>query len=129
VNILNFQYGPGDLSTASARGVPQVPLGTNLQFNNLDGALIYHTITTCRFPCKGPTGAAFPIADGQTSTGRNVDLDSSEMGLGTPFIGPATNRLSWQTPVTQEAGYEPGEIVTYFCRIHPFMRGAFQVSN
>jgi hypothetical protein len=129
VNILNFQYGPGDLSTASTRGVPQVPLGTNLQFNNLDGALIYHTITTCRFPCKGPTGAAFPIADGQTSTGRNVDLDSSEMGLGTPFIGPATNRLSWTTPVTREAGYKPGEVVTYFCRIHPFMRGAFQVSN
>ena len=23
--------------------------------------------------------------------------------------------------------FKPGEIVTYFCRIHPFMRGAFQV--
>ncbi|MGH3433990.1 MAG: cupredoxin domain-containing protein, partial [Thermocrispum sp.] len=129
VNILNFQYGPGDLSTASTRGVPQVPLGSNLQFNNLEGALILHTVTTCRFPCKGPTGAANPIADGQTSTGRAVDLDSSEMGLGVPAIGPATNRLSWRTPVTREAGYEPGEVVTYFCRIHPFMRGAFQVSE
>ena len=31
--------------------------------------------------------------------------------------------------MTREAGYQPGEIVTYFCRIHPFMRGAFEVTE
>lgn len=129
VNIANFQYMPGDLSTIESNGVPQVPLGAKLQFVNLEAALIYHTITTCRFPCKGPTGAAFPIADGTTSTGRSVDLDSSEMGIGTPYIGPATNQVSWRTSITRGAGFKPGEVVTYYCRIHPFMRGAFQVGK
>jgi hypothetical protein len=129
VNIAAFQYLPGDLSRVQSQGVPQVPLGTNLQFTNLEGAAILHTITTCKFPCLGPTGAAFPLADGKTSGGRNLDLDSSQVGLGVPVIGGATNRLTWSTPITREAGYKPGETVTYFCRIHPFMRGAFQVKE
>lgn len=129
VNIANFQYLPGDLSTVSSGGVPQVPLGSDLQFTNLEGALIYHTITTCRFPCLGPTGAAFPIPDGRTSLNRRLDLDSSELGIGTPAIGPTKQELTWKVPITKEAGYRPGEVVTYFCRIHPFMRGAFQVAE
>ena len=24
-------------------------------------------------------------------------------------------------------GLKPGDVVTYFCRVHPFMRGAFKV--
>jgi hypothetical protein len=129
VNIANFQYYPGDLSRVKREGVPQVPLGSNLNFINLDGAAILHTITTCKFPCLGPTGAAFPLPDGQTSIGRNLDLDSSQVGLGVPVISGATNRLTWMTPITREAGYQPGETITYFCRIHPFMRGAFQVTD
>ena len=129
VNIASFQYFPGDLSRVRSEGVPQVPLGTNLQFTNLEGAALLHTITTCKFPCLGRTGAAFPLPDGQTSSGRALDLDSSQVGLGVPSLGGATNRLMWSTPITREAGYRPGETITYFCRIHPFMRGAFQVAN
>jgi hypothetical protein len=129
VLIANFLYAPGDLSTRSSTGIPQVPLGSNLRFSNAEGAGIYHTVTTCAFPCLGQTGAAFPLADGKTSKGRELDLDSSEVGFGAPEIGPAAQRLDWQLPVTKEAGFEPGETVTYFCRVHPFMRGAFEVTQ
>ncbi len=129
VNIANFQYLPGDLSRIAGSGVPTVKLGSNLQFTNLEGAAIYHSITTCRFPCLGSTGAAFPLADGKTSIGRPLDLDSGELGIGAPVIGPAKQTLNWDVPVTREAGFQPGETVTYFCRIHPFMRGAFKVTD
>jgi hypothetical protein len=129
VAIANFLYAPGDLSTRSMTGVPQVRLGSKLRFTNAEGAGIYHTITSCRFPCLGETGAAFPLADGTTSKGRSLDIDSSELGFGTPAISAPKQRLDWELPVTKEQGYRPGETVTYFCRVHPFMRGAFEVKE
>lgn len=129
VAVANFVYTPGDLTTLSMTGVPQVKLGTKLRFTNVEGSTIYHSVTSCGFPCLGPTGASFPLPDGATSSGRQIDFDSSELGFGTPAIGPTKQRLDWQLPVTREAGYEPGETVTYFCRIHPSMRGAFQVTE
>jgi len=129
VAIAGFLYEPGDLTTAATTGIPQVKLGTDLTFVNADGALAPHTITTCKFPCLGPTGAAFPIANGETSSGRQLDLDSSELGVGIPYITGMKNRLDWTVPVTEEEGFEPGETVTYYCRIHPSMRGAFKVTD
>ena len=129
VTIADFLYEPGDLSTLSMTGVPTVPLGSRLRFTNVDGHTIYHTATSCAFPCLGPTGAAFPLADGKTSLGRSLDFDSSELGIGPPYIGPAKNELDWDLPVTEEEGFQPGEVVTYFCRIHPSMRGAFEVTR
>ena len=129
VGIADFLYAPGDLSMISMTGVPTVKLGTDLRFTNFDGPVIYHTVTSCKFPCLGRTGTAFPLSDGQTSKGRNVDFDSSELGFGTPSIGPAKQTLNWSLPVTKESGFEPGEIATYFCRIHPGMRGAFEVQQ
>jgi hypothetical protein len=125
VAIANFQYAPGDLS--SGGGVPQVKLGTDLTFVNVEGAAIYHTITTCGFPCLGPTGSAFPLPNGGTSVGRTADFDSTELGIGAPYVGATSQRLDWRLPVNAQSGFKPGEIVTYYCRIHPFMRGAFQV--
>ena len=129
IGIANFQYFPGDLSTVSGSGVPQVELGSTLRFINDESAAVLHTVTTCKFPCLGPTGAAFPLPDGESSTGRRVDLDSSQVGFGLPAISGAKNTFEWSTPITREEGYTPGETVTYFCRIHPFMRGAFQVTD
>jgi plastocyanin len=129
VGIADFIYAPGDLSMISMTGVPTVKLGSDLRFTNFDGPVIYHTVTSCKFPCLGQTGTAFPLSDGQTSKGRNVDFDSSELGFGTPSIGPAKQTLNWSLPVTKESGFEPGEIATYFCRIHPGMRGAFEVQE
>jgi plastocyanin len=129
VTIADFIYAPGDLSMIEMTGVPTVSLGDSLGFTNLDGSAIYHTVTSCKFPCLGPTGTAFPLSNGRTSQGRRVDFDSSELGIGAPAIGPAKQELSWSLPVTAERGYRPGEIVTYFCRIHPGMRGAFEVTR
>jgi plastocyanin len=128
ITIGDFLYAPGDLSQVQTTGIPTVKLGSNLTFTNADSALdVYHTITTCRFPCLGATGSAFPLADGQTSTGRQIDLDSSELGYGIPTISGVKNEAQWSIPITQDQGYQPGEVVTYFCRIHPSMRGAFKV--
>ncbi len=129
VAIANFLYMPGDFSMLGMTGVPQVGLGETLQFLNLEGVLIYHTITACKFPCLGRTGISFPLADGETSSGRRVDFDSSELGIGIPAIGPAKQQLDWGLPVTRKAGFRPGDTVTYFCRIHPSMRGAFEVKG
>jgi hypothetical protein len=129
VSIADFVYAPGDLSRSQSAGIPKVKLGTTLRFTNFDGAAIYHTITSCGYPCLGVTGAAFPLADGATSGQRPLDFDSSELGYGAPGIGPAKQTLNWQLPVTRKQGFKPGETVTYFCRIHPFMRGAFEVTK
>jgi plastocyanin len=129
VGIVDFLYEPGDLSTISMTGVPTVKMGQELKFTNIDGFAVYHTVTSCKFPCLGRTGTAFPLSDGATSKGRAVDFDSSELGYGAPTIGPAKQTLNWSLPVSRESGFEPGEIVTYFCRIHPGMRGAFEVQQ
>src|SRR5207302_823531 len=54
VAVVDFQYQPGDLSMISMTGVPTVKLGTALRFTNMEGATIYHTATSCAFPCLGP---------------------------------------------------------------------------
>ena len=62
-----------------------------------------------------PNGAqrlTYPIADGP------VQFESNTLGSRIP----ATGVNEWKTP----ANLRPGTY-TYFCRIHPFMRGAFRV--
>jgi plastocyanin len=129
VTIADFLYAPGDFSTLSMSGVPTVPLGSKVRFTNADGHAIYHTVTSCAFPCLGPTSASFPLANGTTNQGRPLEFDSSQLGIGPPYIGPAKNELGWDLPVTEQDGFKPGEVVTYFCRIHPSMRGAFEVTQ
>jgi plastocyanin len=128
VGILNFLYNPGDLTTISMTGLPTVKLGSTLRFANADGLAIYHTVTSCAYPCTGPTSASFPLADGKTSLGRPLDFDSGEIGFGAPEIGPAKQTIEYQLPITAKEGFQPGEVVTYFCRIHPSMRGGFEVT-
>jgi plastocyanin len=92
--------------------------GQSLDFVNRDASRdIFHTITGCRLPCTAQTGIAFPLANGPT-------FDSGELGAGPVGFTAASNRLSWQTP----ADLAPGTYA-YFCRIHPFMRGAFRVEG
>ena len=117
IDITNFEYEPGDLDYATQ--IPTVPAGTALRFRNLDapssGYGIWHTITSCSLPCNGSTGIAFPIADA------SEQLDSGQLGnYGAPTVGHRT----WSTPTT----LSPGDY-SYFCRVHPFMRGAFRVTS
>jgi plastocyanin len=117
IDILDFKYTLGDLSLAGSGALPPVVrAGHSLRFRNVDdGRRIYHSLTSCRPPCNRSTGIAYPIADGP------VQFESSTLGSAVP---PATGKLEWQTPPNLDAG-----TYTYFCRIHPFMRGAFRVKN
>jgi plastocyanin len=132
IDIKGYIYGQGDLSLTGVNGrPPTVQAGHSLTFTNLDAtklmtaqASAYHTITACKQPCDRTTGIAYPIANG------NAQFDSGELGYGPnlPIQGyngkftPAANRNTWKTPKSLAAG-----TYTYFCRIHPFMRGAFRV--
>ena len=119
--ITDFLYGQGDLlrgGAALAAGRPSRP-AQSLTFVNRDAArTIFHTITACRAPCNRTTGIAYPLADGP------VDFDSGELGFGPQGFTPAANRDTWSTPATLGSG-----TYTYFCRIHPFMRGSFRVKG
>ena len=90
--------------------------GQSLTFVNRDDPKrLYHSITSCKAPCNKSTGIAYPIADGP------VQFESGTLGTDRPIT---TGAVSWSTPKNLKAG-----TYTYFCRIHPFMRGAFRVKN
>jgi plastocyanin len=115
LDVLDFKFTLGDLSLPGAAGRPPVvKRGRSITFRNVDDPrAIYHSITSCKPPCNRATGIAYPIADGP------VQFESGTLGSAVP---PATGRLEWRTP----RNLDPGTY-TYFCRIHPFMRGAFRV--
>jgi plastocyanin len=95
-----------------------VPRGRSLRFVNRDARRgILHSITACRAPCNRATGIAYPLADGP------VAFDSGNLGFGPAGLTPAAQRATWRTP----RNLRPGTY-TYFCRVHPFMRGAFRVT-
>jgi plastocyanin len=118
--ITDFLYGQGDLLRGGAASrPPAIAPGQSLTFVNHDAAdTIYHTITACKAPCNRSTGIAYPLADGP------VDFDSGELGYGPEGFTAAANRDTWSTP----SNLAPGTY-TYFCRIHPFMRGSFRVQQ
>jgi plastocyanin len=124
VDIQGFAYTRGDLALTGSRGRPPVVrAGRSITFKNLDSVpgqaqdtAIFHTITSCREPCNRTTGIAYPIANGR------VRFDSKELGFGPAGLTPASNRQTWKTPRSLRSG-----TYTYFCRIHPFMRGSFRV--
>jgi plastocyanin len=126
VLIQNFLYGVGDFSLPGARKRPPlVRAGQSLRFTSLDATReipanrsAYHTITSCKAPCTGTTGIAYPLADAK------VQFDSGELGFGPSGFTPAAQRNTWDTPKSLKPG-----TYTYFCRIHPFMRGAFRVTK
>ena len=118
IDIQNWVYAVGDMGGATA--VPTVQAGQPITFHNSDaniGKGQWHTITSCRAPCNKSTGIAYPLADGP------VIFDSGELGLGG---APTANRDAWTWTVP--AG-TPAGTYTYFCRIHPLMRGAFRVTT
>ena len=121
VPVKGFVYSRGDLSLTGRRGLPPVVRpGQSITFRNDDSDKrpIYHTITACKAPCNRTTGVAYPLANGP------VDFDSGELGFGSSFATAAANRDTWRTPKTLRRG-----TYTYFCRVHPFMRGAFRVKG
>jgi plastocyanin len=120
IGIQSFSY-QGDPSAGPS--VPTIEPGQALTFRNYDAVAsrnAFHTITACQAPCNASTGVAYPIANGP------VTFDSGELGFngnnGGVGDAPAADRDTWKTPQDLPSG-----TYTYFCRIHPFMRGAFRV--
>jgi plastocyanin len=117
IPIASWIYAQGDLHVGQ-NVVPTVKPGQTITFDNLDAPLDngqWHTITSCKAPCNRGTGIAYPLADGP------VIFDSGQ--LGTAGV-PTANRNTWTTPADLPTG-----TYTYFCRIHPKMRGAFRVDS
>jgi hypothetical protein len=116
----------------------------------------FHTITACKAPCNRGSGIGFPLANGaglfdsgELGYGPKFNLGAVGTGIFDNTPTPATavvdtptstancktltggvkllmNRCvgttTWKTP----SNLTPGTY-TYFCRIHPFMRGSFRV--
>ncbi|MHB8512675.1 MAG: cupredoxin domain-containing protein [Actinomycetota bacterium] len=129
ITLQNFSYGQLDQSFASTFGIAQIDpkVTPQLTFYNPDTAgMIWHTITACPAPCNGQTSASYPYpASSIDSTnsyvpGTSPDFDSTILCVG---LGCSTNgTTSWKFNVPTTPG-----IYTFFCRIHPSMRGVFQV--
>ena len=118
VGIEGFYYLPGDMNVEGQLGLPPViDPGRSLQFGNFDAAAqIPHTVTACRPPCNRSTGVSYPLADGE------IQFDSGQLGYGPEGYTAMAQRADWFTP----SDLDPGTY-TYFCRVHPYMRGSFRV--
>jgi hypothetical protein len=120
IAISNFFYKPGDLANVTA--IPRVRVNKPLTFfNGDDSKSIWHTVTPCQAPCTAATGIAYPIANAMPR------LDSLELGTSSYFLAQAASeKVSFSFTPSSE-GLRAGQTYTYFCRIHPFMRGVFKV--
>lgn len=129
----NFTYGTADMGVVGATGIPKVHVGKPLTFVNFDTvADIWHTFTSCRVPCTGSYGLDYPTAYG-VGAKNGADFDSTEIGYGL-FFSPASGQLGGNNKPLQQALQDgtyatftptvPG-LYTFYCRIHPSMRGVF----
>jgi plastocyanin len=118
VLIADFAFTPGDQHLALPLGAPpRVHQGQALRFVNADtSSVVRHTVTSCPWPCNGPYVANYPQPDGRFDSGAMGNLDVLDGG-GVPPRHP-----TWDTPTTLPAG-----LYSYYCRLHPWMRGAFEV--
>ena len=153
--IRNFVYSQGDLSSPGTAGLPPaVQQGRSLTFVNADSPLTerFHTITACKAPCNLTGGIGYPLANGagfdsgELGFGPTIDMGLYAGGTGTVPITAVVNQPTdkanckgvpglvsliangcvgtavYKTPKNLSPG-----TYSYFCRIHPFMRGAFRV--
>jgi hypothetical protein len=157
ITIRNFVYSQGDLSRPGQAGRPPlVRQGQSLTFVNADNPLTirFHTVTSCRTPCTKSPGIGYPLSDGPSpfdsgELGFGPTIPSSLYASGENSTVPMTAAIN--TPAPRERCADlPGLIkavsngcvgttiyktpknlrpgtYAYFCRVHPFMRGAFRV--
>ena len=115
ISIGSFEYGAGDLA---AKGkIPTVAAGQSITFDNLDAAdqNVWHSVTACKAPCT-----AVDRHRVSPRRRRPSQFDSGQLGTaGAP--DRRARDLEHARPTSTRGTY------TYFCRVHPFMRGAFRV--
>jgi plastocyanin len=130
ITISSFLYSLGGYSATrgfptSTMRPPAVKPGSSVTFTNLDALpgtadsdQIWHSITSCRAPCNRGAGIGYPLARGP------IKFDSGQLGYGT---GTSTEVTTGSNVYTTPPLTKRGKTYTYFCRIHPFMRGAIRV--
>ena len=129
VQIAQFQFDPGDFTaTGPDRCIPTIRQGQSLKFVNDDASplspgdpinpsaaymvSVFHTVTACQDPCGLNTGISYPLANGS----RPFRLRPA--GAGHARLG--------QAELEHADVLKPG-LYTFYCRIHPLMRGVFRV--
>ncbi len=132
VDINSFVYDQGGYSAVrgfptSLMRPPVVAPGDTVSFTNNDALpgqpqteQVWHSITSCKAPCNKDSGIGYPLADGP------IKFDSGQLGYGT---GTSREVTTGSNEFTTPALTKPGKTYTYFCRIHPFMRGSLRVSK
>jgi plastocyanin len=129
IEIDSFLYSLGGYS--ASRGIPTslmrppvIRPGRSVTFTNADALSTmpqteqaWHSATSCKAPCNRGAGIGYPLARGP------IKFDSGQLGYGTGTSAEVTTGSNVYT--TPPLG-KPGTY-TYFCRIHPFMRGSIRV--
>ena len=115
--IGGYSYEAGVFRIPGALGRPPVvEQGDQMTFQlsaSDQANQIWHSLTSCKAPCNRSTGISYPIPDGE------FQFDSGQLGMGGE---PTVGRNTWSTPANLPVGTH-----TFFCRIHPLMRGALRV--
>jgi plastocyanin len=133
IAIEDFRYTLGGYSAFTGFPTrfmrpPAIEPGDTVTFTNLDALFdmpdieqVWHSITSCKAPCNRGSGIGAPLARGP------IKFDSGQLGYGTSDLNPevTTGSNVYTTPPLTE----PGKTYTYFCRIHPFMRGSIRVKD
>jgi hypothetical protein len=118
--IGGYTFGGGDFfGVPGAAGRPLVvKQGQSLRFRLASGDVnqeMWHSLTSCKTPCNRSTGIAYPLPNGEQV------FDSGQLGPRLQTTG-AIGRNEWETPANLRVGTH-----TFYCRIHPLMRGAIRV--
>jgi hypothetical protein len=121
ITIGGYSYEQGDFRLPGSLGrPPTIEKGQSFTFELAAGDQsqeIWHSVTSCKAPCNRSTGISYPIPDGK------IQFDSGQLGIAPiPGGAPTVNRTTWSTPRNLPVG-----TYTFFCRIHPLMRGAIRV--
>jgi plastocyanin len=148
IDIRSFSYLTGGFT--AVKGFPAnlmkpatIESGQAVTFTNLDALpsqtneeQAWHSITSCKTPCNKGSGIGYPLANGP------VKFDSGQLGFGKGFSSGVTSGDNVYT--TPPLSYDPNRrdviktksgkkkklkatTYTYFCRIHPLMRGSIRV--
>ena len=131
IKIKGFLFSPGGFS--AVKNFPTklmrpaiVDEGDTVTFTNFDAetdlpdsAEAWHSVTSCRRPCNKGSGIGYPLSGGK------FDIDSGQIGFGN---GGSQEVTTGSSVYTTPAYTKPGNY-SYFCRIHPFMRGTLRVKK
>jgi plastocyanin len=133
IEVDEFAYSPGGYPAKRGFDLtrlmrpPVIRPGQTVTFTNYDALptmsqeqQTWHSITSCKPPCNRGAGIGYPLAAGP------IKFDSGQLGFGTGIsTGVTTGANVYTTPPLTKRG----KTYTYFCRIHPYMRGSIRVRD